>query len=489
MGIISHQASRNAVSILLGTVTGAVNTIIILPKAFDGFEEGWGLIKVLTAYAMIFSQFIHGGIPNAIIRYFPKIKAAEQGVFLQRLFIIPIAGALIFLLLLALNGTDVLRLVNPDDADMLRARLPELFVMTVMLTLFFALNGYLSAILKTTVFQFLNESFLKTWYLAVAAAYLLNLIDFDLLLLLYVGGYVIATVILLVHSVQSGFTLQSKKINFPIPTKEIAGYSIYSILDRGASIVVTNLDIIMIGIIAGLEDVAFYTLAFYIGSVTMMPQKSILTIANPVASAAIAAQNQKDLKSIYHKSSLMQTILGGIIFVAIWVSIDEVMLLLPDKFSGGKWVVFYIGISKLIQMATGVSGGILVYSKYFRMNFYLNVMLIALTIATNYWFIHPERLDMGITGAALATAIAFAIHNLFKVVVIAKGFNLLPFTRDFGWVIALIGAASMVYFWHPLSAFPFFSIVLKSGLVTGGLLLVFRLLGLIPHPREMLRSR
>lgn len=357
MGIVARQAGLNAISIVLGTITGAINTLLILPRAFEGFEEGWGLIKVLTAYAMIFSQFMHGGIPNAIVRYFPRLSQAARPRFLTLLFLIPLASSVLFLLILLLAGTTPLNLVNPDDAMMLEKRSVELFILTATLTFFFSLNGYLSAVLKTTVFQFLNETFLKTWYLGIAAAYLFNWLSFDQLLTAYVGGYVIATLVLLIHAVKSGFSTRWSKSPLGIPTRELVTFSVYSILDRGASILVQNLDIIMIGLLASLEDVAFYTLAFYIGSVAMIPQKSLLSIANPIASNAIAANDSNALRSIYQSSSLIQTLIGGIIFATIWVSIDEIMLLLPEKFSGGKWVVFYIGISKLIQMATGVSGG------------------------------------------------------------------------------------------------------------------------------------
>ena len=45
------------VSIILGTLFGAVNTILVLPRAFEGFEEGWGLIKVFdTKIAFVVSH-------------------------------------------------------------------------------------------------------------------------------------------------------------------------------------------------------------------------------------------------------------------------------------------------------------------------------------------------------------------------------------------------------------------------------------------------
>jgi len=39
----------------------------------------------------------------------------------------------------------------------------------------------------------------------------------------------------------------------------------------------------------------------------------------------------------------------------------------------GKWVVFYIGISRLFILITGISGPIIVFSKYYRINLVFNL--------------------------------------------------------------------------------------------------------------------
>ncbi|MFM1931289.1 MAG: hypothetical protein RL226_592, partial [Bacteroidota bacterium] len=342
LGVVINQASKNAISILLGTIIGAVNTIVILPKAFEGFEEGWGLLKVLTAYALIFSQFFHAGIPNAIIRYFPKLTPEQRPAFLGWSYAIVAAGSFVFTLSFWLLGPQFLSFVAADDASMLSGHEVELIILSLSLIVFYALNGYLSAVLKTTFYQFLNETFLKAWFLLVAVGFWFNFIDFQAVLQIYVGGYVLASVLLLVYSLRAGLTFE--RGYFALPKRELYRYSLYSILDRGSALIVNNLDIIMVGLLIGLEDVAFYTLAFYIGAVAMLPQKSILSIANPIVSKAIAENDRPALLSIYKQSSAMQLLIGGFIFVSIWISIDEVLALLPERYEAGKWVVLYIGI-------------------------------------------------------------------------------------------------------------------------------------------------
>ena|GEM_PF-459465 len=488
LGVLARQATKNALSIFIGTISGALNTIIVLPRAFENFEEGWGLLKVLTAYALIFSQFFHGGIPSMIIRYFPKLQNEEQQKnFLGFAYLAPVIGSLALIVVFSAFGFEALQLVNDKNAGLLKENMGALLFLSATLIFFYSINGYLSAVLKTTVYQFLNETFLKSWYLIIAFAYWYDVVTFPQLMLCYIGGYALATVILLAYALRSG--LRVRWGAFPLKKAELATYSLYSILDRGAGIVVNNLDIVMIGILLDLDNVAYYTLAFYIGAVTQLPQKAISAIANPLASNAINTKNNKALSDIYKQSSFNQFILGGILFVAIWVSINEVMVLLPEKFSGGKWVVFFIGLSRLFQMATGVSGGILVYSKHFRLNFRLNLILIVLTLVTNYFFIHKGYLNMDITGAAIATAITLFIYNLVKIIYVKKHFQISPFSKHYGIGCLLLLLATTVYFWEPLRSNMIAAILLKSGLVTVILLGITIKSGFFPELTKLFKRK
>ena len=486
MGIVARQASKNAASILLGTISGAVNTVLVLPLAFEGDEAQWGLIKVMTGYALVFAQFFHGGVSNAIIRFFPKLHESERSAFLGFAFLIPAFGAIALAAILAFGGIDSLQLVNAKNANMLQGHLVELLLLATTLILFFSLYGYVSAILKTTVYQFLNEAFLKSWYLLVAVGFLFKLYDFNMLLLLYITGYVVALIVLLLYSFRHGFSLGWGK--FSLSKREFTSYSIYSILDKGAGIVVNNLDILMVGILIGLEDVAFYTLAFYIGAVTMIPQKSILTIAYPLASKAITEKNHTTLGSIYKNTSYIQLAAGCFIFIGVWVSIDHVMELLPAKYGLGKWVVLWIGLSKLFNMATGISGGILVFSEHYKLNFRLNLLLIVLSALTNYFFIHRGYLDWGITGAAFATALTFATYNLLKVIYIQIHFKLTPFSTPYLGVILAALVMSLLYFWVPTEN-PWLSIFIKSGIVSIAALALAKWTGLLDQILNTLRGK
>ena len=157
--------------------------------------------------------------------------------------------------------------------------------------------------------------------------------------------------------------------------------------------IVTKIDMIMIQRLMDLEHVAFYTVAFFIGNAIKVPGKSIGAISIPLVAKAWEKQDYKEIQTLYTKSSINQLIIGGVLFLCIWLNIDEIFSLLPTKFQGGKWVVFYIAIAQLFSMANGINGTIIVNSKYYRYDLYTNVILVFVTVVTNYLLIPEYGID------------------------------------------------------------------------------------------------
>ena len=139
----------------------------------------------------------------------------------------------------------------------------------------------------------------------------------------------------------------------------------------------------------------FNTLAFYIGNAIAVPGRSVITISVPLLSKACENQNLKEIKTIYSKSSINQLIVSGFLFLIIWLNLHDVFTLLPEKFTHGKWVVFYIGLAQLINMACGVNGAIIVNSDYYKFDLYTNLFLLIVTICSNLLLI-PKLGDIKI---------------------------------------------------------------------------------------------
>ena len=73
-----------------------------------------------------------------------------------------------------------------------------------------------------------------------------------------------------------------------------------------------------------------------------------------------------------------------------------------EVYKVGKFVVLFVMLGKLIDMASGANGEIIGLSKYYKFNMYCILFLAVLTVVGNYFLIPA----LGVTGAALATAIS-----------------------------------------------------------------------------------
>jgi O-antigen/teichoic acid export membrane protein len=461
LGIVAKQAYANTLNVVIGVVIGAINTIFILPHAFESLPGEWGLVRTLFAYSIIFGQIFGFGTYNIIVKEYVNqqsqiIKRAILGLSL----LLGLTGLLLLIGIVYFLENWMAIIVDEQDVVMIYANLGILFTLSGVFIFNQTFTGFIVSNHKTPVVQFVNDVFLKFTYLILALVYWLNPFSFDLYLNLIVGTYIISLLIYVGYAISIGFKFNLKlKL---LKVKELIIYGGVTILDRGAGILVNNLDLIMIGLILDLENVAYYILAFYIGTVINIPNKAIMAPAYPHVSSLVKNENKEGLDKLYKQTSLNQLIAGGVLFLLVWVNIDAIYQLIPEKFSGGIWVVFFIGLSKIFNLATGVSGVIIIFSKYYRMNLVFNSILIVLTIITNYFLI----IKYGINGAAIATAITVFIYNLLKVSYVKWRFNTLPFNNS---TIKTVIIFAVVGFLGTLIDFknlgPFLSIAIKSGII------------------------
>ncbi len=84
----------------------------------------------------------------------------------------------------------------------------------------------------------------------------------------------------------------------------------------------------------GLTNVAVYSLAFFIGTVVKIPRKGLSQISIPILSVACKDNDSEKIDDLYKRNSILQLIAGIIIFLLIWVNVDELLSLLPNTAIG-----------------------------------------------------------------------------------------------------------------------------------------------------------
>ena len=455
MGVIRNQSIKNSISFYIGMSIGAVNTILIYPNVFKDNPEHFGLIQVLVAYAIVISTFTTVGVPTTFMRFFPSIKEKGQLFFLS--LIVPFIGFTLASLSYFLFKDQVFEFLNASDL------LKENFFYIILLVFFIGFYDVLSAISRSYLSAatpiFINEVFLKFYSMSTLLFHWFGYIDFTAFLQIYLFGYVLKFTILFILQFREDrliFNFSLKDLDL----KELLKFGFYVLVGGASIMIVTRLDMMMIASLLDLEQVAFYTVAFFIGNAIKIPGKSIVTISTPLVAKAWENQDLNEIQTLYAKSSINQLIIGGILFVCIWLNIDEMLSLLPEKFQGGRWVVFYIGLSQLFSITAGINGIIIVNSKYYKYDLYTNVILVFITIATNYILIPIH----GINGAAIATAISLLLFNLFRLILIKVKMDMQPFSKETVFTILVLLAVYLMFNNMNLALLPLFAIVVKSSL-------------------------
>ncbi len=453
MGIVRKQSVQNSIYFYIGLIFGTVSTIILYPNAFNEYPEHLGLLQIIVAYSIVISTFSFLGTPKTLIRFFPVIKEKGQLYFLS--LITPLIGFILSLLVYFLFKQQIFELLNASEL------LKDNFFYIILLVFFIGFYDVLTAISRSFLSAaapiFINEVFLKVYSMLALLLHWFGYVDFTTFLKIYLFGYFFKFAIL--------FLIQWKNDRFSLAfslndlkLKEISSFGLFVFVGGASVIIVTRLDMMMIGSMLDLEQVAFYTVAFFIGNAIKVPGKSIAAISSPLVAKALEKQDYKETQTLYTKSSINQLIIAGVLFLCIWLNIDDIFSLLPAKFQGGKWVVFYISIAQLFNMITGINGTIIVNSKYYRYDLYTNVILVLATVATNYFLI----LKYGIDGAAMATAISISLFNLIRLILIKVKMNMHPFSLQTIKTILLLFVMFFALDFLPNSSYAFVDIIWKS---------------------------
>lgn len=457
MGIVRNQSIKNSISFYIGMAIGAINILFVYPNVFDDDPEKFGLIQIIIAYSLVISTITTLGVPKTFIKFFPSIKNKAQLYLFS--FVVPFIGFLIALLFYLFFEDLIYQILNVNDL------LKENFFYIILLVFFIGFYEVLTSIsrsfLSAVTPNFINEVFLKLYSFTILILYWYNFFNFSTFLFLYLSGFIIKFLILFFIQFFNNrleFSFSFDNLNL----KSLLGYGFFVLVSGASMIIITRLDIIMIGSILDLEQVAFYTIAFFIGNAIKVPGRSVIAISSPLVAKAWENNSIFEIKTLYIKSSINQIIIGGIFFLCIWINIDDIFSFFPEKYQGGKWVVLFIALAQLFNMSSGVSSAIIVNSDFYKYDLYTTVLLMFFTISTNYLLIPIY----GINGAAMATAISVLIFNFSRLYLIWIKLKILPFNLStIKFIIVFLFIYILLGFIPSFSIYPFFNILLKSILV------------------------
>jgi O-antigen/teichoic acid export membrane protein len=475
MGIVQRQAITGGIYTYMGVFIGFISAGILFPKMLK--TEEIGLLSVMVSYALILSQISSLGFISTTTRMFSYFRdpAKKHNGFLFLAFSVTTTGLLLSLIIFFVIKPYLIE--QSHDKSVLFAQYVNYIVPLVACILYFnILDHYYKVLFNAVIGVFLKELLQRILILVCVILYYFKLINFGEFVLLYIGCFALPTglIILSLISIRQ-FSLRPQ-LNFMTKdmVRTMASMSLFGIISASTGVITINIDRIMIDKILGLSSTGIYTTMFFFGTLVILPSRPLLKISSALIADAWKNNDMDKLQMLYSKSSLNQIIIGLFILIGLWVNINNIYKVEPSAYETGRYVVLFIGIAYLIDMAIGVNTAIVAFSKYYRLSAVYMVIWVTLIVLFNLYLI-PR---FGIVGSALAMVFSKLIVNTLTVLYVYLKFGMQPFSYKFLLILLTGGVAYLAGYFIPEFNNFILDFLIRSSVVTliyGALVLSLRL--------------
>ena len=457
MGIVLNQSFKNTISTYLGFGIGAINTLFLYTNFLT--DEYYGLVAFLLSTATIMMPFMAFGVHNAIIKFYSTFKTKNSinsfltlMLFLPMVFIIPMTFIGYF-------AHDVIGELLSKENTIVENYVWHIFVLAIAMAYFEIFFAWSKVQMQTVFGNVMKEIFHRVCTMILLVSVYLKWLSVEQFITGLVGVYVLRMIIMKLFA----FSVRFPKLKFQkIETlPSILKYSGLIIIAGSVAMLILDIDKFMIGRVLQIEQVAYYSVAIFIATVIAVPQRAMHQIMMPLTAQYLNEKDTFALEDLYKRSSLNLLVISGFIFLLIILNINQLYEILPEKFTGGLFVVLIVSLAKLYDNSLGNNNAILFNSDYYRMVLFFGVLLAIMAVILNAIFIPIY----GIEGSAFATFLAVFIYNTVKIIFVKRKFNMQPFTvASLKILLTLLGLSFTFYFWE-FSFQPIINIILKSCMV------------------------
>ena len=473
MGIIIKQSIKGSIWSYLGVGIGFITTAYLYPNYLS--TDTVGLLGLLLAWSILLAQFSSLGFNGVIARLFPYFRNKEKGHngFLFISFVVMAVGFVFFLVFYFLFSPWLVA-KNAEKSQLFSQYVYLLIPLTFFTLLYNFLDGFNRVLYNAVLGTFLVEFLQRLLILVLVLLFVFNFFSLHQLVLAYVAAVSVKGIILFLYLWARGEANLKPQLKF-VDKKlrnEMVSVAFYFILTGLGGSIVFSIDKIIVNQMLGLSATGVYTIAFFFGTLVIIPSRPLLRISGTLIADAWKRNDVPYIADIYKRSCLNQFIIGAFLFGGIWVNIDSILIILGPEYAQGKWVIFLIALGYLVDMATGANGLVIAYSKYYRMSLWFLIVLI-FTVLISMYFLIPL---WGIVGAAAAIALSFLLNNVMHFVFLYYKYKMQPFNAKF---LVILGALGVAYFTgnllNQLQLIP--DILIRSSIfsiIFGGVILLFR---------------
>ena len=491
MGVIVRQGFKAALSNYIGMLLGFLSFFILFPMFYD--PVNLGAIRIFIELGTVLSSFALMGTNYSINRFFPYFKTQDHkhhGFFFWAL-ILPFCGYLILLIALYFGGNNIFTFINPNAL-----KYQELFPLLLMLVLIILYQVVTEVSCanhgRIAVTNFTREVLMRVLIIIAGLAYYFNLVSFiqsvSLIVIAY-GVALIGNIWFLSHltpiNIKPDFKFLS---NSPELKKEAIRFTLFLFLSGIASLLFTKMDFFMISAIQkDLSQVAIYSIGFSLAAFIEVPKRTILQVATPIISGLMKDGQYKEVEKLNKTNGNNQLLVSGILFFLIWLNIDNLYEIMPrgEFYQKGKWVVFFIGLSKLIDAVICGNSPIIVNSKFYHLSF----ISIAVALFSAFFYNYIFVTKFGLIGGAISTILVMFSVGLCNFIILQTKLKINPFHITQLKIIGILAFFFIVPMLGKWIENPYLDSILKSCIVGSVLILSIYKLNVSLEFNKLLKSK
>ncbi len=277
---------------------------------------------------------------------------------------------------------------------------------------------------KSVMCNFIYDFVFKFLNLILLLFVFLNVLTFENYIISFTSLYFVRYVLFFIFYI---IDVKIIKPDFSFINKETIRkafhYSFFMFFSGLAGIITTTIDKLMLGAMLSLSIVGIYSIIITFPVLIRAVGGAFSMIAHARISEYWTKRELKKIESLYCENVNIQMFLGLFLFGIFTIFGREILLFLGAKYVQGYYAFILLMFGELVNISTGMCGGILSLSKHYKYDFYIRIILVLITIVTNIIFIPL----WGLVGAAFATSIALVIYNVLKVVIVKWRIGLFPF--------------------------------------------------------------
>ena len=491
MGIIAKQSIKGTIVTYIGVAIGFVTTFFVLTRFLSAEEIG--LARALIDAAMLFIGLAQLGTNSSIIRFFPYFQSSKDDSHHGFFFwtnVVPFVGFILFgLIYWACSGplSAWFGEKSPLLVNYYYFVLPLAFFM-----LYQTIYETNANVLKHIVVpRAVREVVVRVGLLVIYLLYAFEVLSMDGFVIGICINYAVAALINILYV----FTLTRISLRpdwqfLKDNPKLVRSYLLYTgflIVSALTSVLAPTLSSFFITAQMGLSFTGVFAIATYMAAMVSIPSRSLVAITQPELSQTIKDNDRANTSRLLAQATNNLLLIGGFIFLLIWVNIDLIFAILPngELYATAKNTVFLLGLGQLMAGSLGIFNPALSYSRFYAFS-----LLNSLVLTVSAMVLNNELIPhFGIDGAAWATVLSDVVYFALVVSITCGALHLRPMTKKHGMTIVLLLVIfALNYIWTSFSSLNLYvDAILRTVVLIGGGVAIAYKLRLSPEIHALLR--